>query len=128
MRTTTHIDNNDDVIDSRQVIDRIEELELIREAMPNAVEDWPGADEAEELATLQALADEASQYSEDWQYGVSLIRRSAWVEVCKMLLEDCGGIPKDLPHYVVIDWEATAENMEADYTSVDFGGVEYLIR
>ena len=41
---------------------------------------------------------------------------------------DIGDLPKDLPAYIVIDWDKTANNIEADYTTVDYDGVEYLIR
>ena len=125
---TTTIDNRDDLIDSREVIERIEELEEARQNIADATENWPGSDEAEELTTLEALANEASQYSDDWAYGSTLIRRSYFVEYCKEMLEDCGELPKDLPSYIEVDWQATARNLEADYTTVDFDGVEYLIR
>ncbi len=124
----TTIDNYEDLLDSSAIIDRIEQLEEMRKAMPNTLEDWPGTDEAEELVTLQALTNKAAQYSEDWQHGATLIRRSYFVDYCKDLLDDCGELPKDLPGYVVIDWASTARNLEADYTPVDFGGVEYLVR
>ena len=32
------------------------------------------------------------------------------------LLESCGDIPKDLPSYVVIDWEATARTIMYDFS------------
>lgn len=32
------------------------------------------------------------------------------------LLEDCCGIPKDLPPYVHIDWERTAHDVMMDYS------------
>jgi antirestriction protein len=35
------------------------------------------------------------------------------------LLEDCGDIPKDMPSYIVIDWEATARNIMFDFYEVD---------
>jgi antirestriction protein len=33
------------------------------------------------------------------------------------LLESCGDIPKELPSYIVIDWEATARTIMYDYSS-----------
>ena len=57
-----------------------------------------------------------------------MIHRDYWVEYCQQLLEDIGYMPKDLPSWIVIDREATADNMEADYHVVDFGGEDYLIR
>lgn len=35
------------------------------------------------------------------------------------LLEDTGDLPKDLPHYIHIDWESTARDMMIDYTESD---------
>jgi antirestriction protein len=37
-------------------------------------------------------------------------------DFAQQLLEDCGEIPKDLPSYVVIDWEATARQIMWDYS------------
>jgi hypothetical protein len=50
------------------------------------------------------------------------------VDYCQELLEDIGDIPKGLPGYIVIDWEATAENLKADYSTVDFDGQTYYYR
>lgn len=113
--------NKDDVIDSRDVIARIDELE-------NAIEH--GQDESgdvEELKILKVIATECESYS-DWKYGETLIRDSYFTKYMKEMLEDCGTLPKDLPSYIVIDWEDTADNLKADYTSVDFDGAEYWIR
>lgn len=133
---TTQLDNTQDVIDSRDVIARIEELRSEREEYQERdrtqplTESWAQAnpDEASELAALESLAEEAEGYAADWQYGETLIRDSYFVEYCQELLEDCGDLPKDLPHYIEIDWEATARNIRMDYASVDFGGVTYWIR
>ena len=37
-------------------------------------------------------------------------------EFVRELLESCGDIPKDLPAYIHIDWEATARDIMMDYT------------
>jgi hypothetical protein len=124
--STREISNSDDVIDSRDVIARIAELEDI--VPPAEEDDGTFNDERAELAALKALADEAEGYAPDWQYGETLIRRSYFVEYVEELCEDCGYLPKDLPSWIVIDWDATARNVEVDYTSVDFDGVEYLVR
>jgi hypothetical protein len=81
-----------------------------------------------ELAALESLAEEAEGYADDWKYGAALIRESYWVEYVQELLEDIGDLPKDLPHYIEIDWEKTARNIQVDYTSVDFDGVTYWVR
>ena len=57
-----------------------------------------------------------------------MIRESHWKEYAQELAEDIGGMPKDLPSWVVIDWEATADNLKADYSEVDYDGITYLVR
>lgn len=81
-----------------------------------------------EYKALKDFADEASGLSSDWAHGETLIRYSYWVEYVQELLEDIGNLPKDLPHYIEIDWQATARNIAVDYTTVSFDGVEYYIR
>lgn len=86
------------------------------------------SEELAELATLKALAEEGSDCSAEWDYGATLIRDSYFVEYCKDMLVDIGDLPKNLPHYIEIDWDKTADNLKADYASVDFDGVEYFVR
>lgn len=83
--------------------------------------------EAEELRTLLSLAAEAGDCG-DWKYGATLVRESHFTDYCEELCKDIGDLPKDIPGYLVIDWEATADNLKADYSEVDFAGVDYLIR
>ncbi len=45
-----------------------------------------------------------------------------------MLLEAIGTIPRDLPHWVHIDWEATAREVKVDYSEVSIDGVTYFYR
>lgn len=133
------ISNSEDLIDSRDVIARIEELTSDRDGYvlgapdgseTEAPELWAEneADDAEELAALEALAAEAEGYAPDWEHGATLIRESYFVAYCEEMLKDCGDIPKDVPWYIAIDWETTAENIKVDYTEVDFDGVAYFIR
>ena len=134
---THSISNEDDVIDSRDVIARIEELQ--EEIAQAEGEDFDGskvgglddpvdASDRDELAHLQALAEEASGYAADWEHGEQLIRETYFVEAMRELCVDIGDVPKNIPSYLEIDWEKTAENLKADYTEVDYDGVTYLIR
>lgn len=111
------------VIDSRDVIARIEELETDRDL---ALEDDQDFDE-EELDALIALREQCQDY-EDWQYGATLVSWSYWEEYVRQLCEDIGDIPRNIPDYIVIDWQATADNIAQDYTEVDFDGESYYIR
>ncbi len=137
------VSNSNDVIDSRDVIKRIEELESERADLVTAAEEakaegndedalralqeWD-EDEGEDLKALKSFAEEAEGYCEDWCHGATLIRESYFVAYCQELVEDIGDLPKGMPTYLVIDWDATADNLKADYTEVDFDGATYLVR
>jgi DNA repair exonuclease SbcCD ATPase subunit len=160
------ISNSDDIIDSRDVIKRIEELRDERDSLKSdvdeareeydnakvtserdgtdlladgelgdalkeaedALREWDESDEATELKALEALQEEAEGYAPDWQHGATLIRDSHFTEYTEELLKDIGDLPRDLPHYIAIDWEKTAENIQVDYTSVEFDGETYWVR
>lgn len=117
------ISNSDDLIDSRDVIARIEEL------TDAAAESELDAEQTDELVALQSLADEASGYAADWEHGETLIRDSYFKEYAQELAEDIGAINADAtwPNNC-IDWDQAADELKQDYTSVTFDGVEYWIR
>lgn len=111
----------DDVIDSRDIVEAIEELELR--------EDELDADETELLGTLRELVEEIEGYSGDkCADGVTLIAEDHFIEYVKEMLEDCGEIPRNLPSYIEIDWDKTAENIRVDYTEVEIDGSAYWFR
>ena len=58
MNTTN---NTQDVIDSRDIIERIEELESIEREMDK--------EEHGELMSLKALSEQCEDYSDDWEHG-----------------------------------------------------------
>lgn len=155
--------NMDDVIDSRDVIARIEELQDERAALVEAIEsaqaDYdaikatdPDADrdtqldalhvaradlvewdddgyDAEELAALKALAEEAEGCASDWHHGETLIRDSHFRDYAMELAEDIGAIPADATWpCTCIDWDQAARELQMDYSAVDFDGVTYWIR
>lgn len=151
MPRTREISNMDDVIDSRDVIARIEELEGEREALANELEllesertdetdttkllkldekqlaaekalvEWDQSSESDELKALQALADEAEGYSPDWKYGVTLIRDSYFEEYAMELAEEIGAIPDNL------QWPCTCIDWEqaARELQMDYTAVEF---
>ena len=125
------ISNTHDIIDSRDVIERIDELES--QAM-NA-EDEPGEgwelddDEKEELKVLKKFAEEAEGYSPDWNYGATLIHEDHFTEYAKRLAEDIGAVgAEDRWPGNHVDWEAAANELLIDYTAVEFDGVTYYVR
>jgi hypothetical protein len=144
--TTTQVDLTADTIDVRDIIARVEELESARDdfTAPNrdgyqthigADEIWTAAnpDDAAELAALRAILDQLKGYGgdEEWRgdwYPVTLISERTFEDHARELLEECGTIPRDLPWYVAIDWETTAQHIQGDYTSVEIDGTTYWYR
>ena len=118
-KRTYPISNTDDMIDSRNVIDRIEALQASTDL---------DEDETEELAALQALAAECSH--PDWKDGVALISEGYFVTYAHDLAEDIGGEIFRGNGWPVchIDWDAAADSLRQDYTRVDFAGQTYWMR
>jgi hypothetical protein len=117
--STIAFDKYSDIIDSRDIIARIDELTAQEE-----LDD----EERAELDILESLADEASG-SPDWQYGETLIRDTYFRDYAQELAQDCGMIPDDLRWpCTCIDWEQAARELQIDYFSVDFDGVTFWIR
>ena len=152
MRRT--ISNSDNVIDSRDVIARIDELTDERDNhtpqcvtcgcedtcdtenhephdfVPEPSTLW-GAEypeDEQELADLIALQDEADG-SPDWQHGETLIRDSYFEDYARELAEDCGML-KDADTWPgrCIDWGRAAGELQQDYMSADYDGITYWIR
>jgi hypothetical protein len=142
---------NSGIIDTRDLQERLEELEAKRDAIDEAIEQRdeteadetasPEAfekaveelekleadfdeDEQKELAELESLSEEIS----DWKDGATMIPESEFVDYCMELLEDIGDLPKDLPGYIAIDWDKTADNLRVDYSEVKYQGTTYLVR
>ena len=134
MTTTTAITNTDDIIDSRDVIARIEALtEEFTVDLEDAddVKRMSGFDQDEvaELATLLVLQSEAEGYAPDWRHGTTLINEDHFVEYAKELASDISGVNdrQDWP-FCHIDWDAAADALKIDYTVVDFDGQTYFVR
>jgi antirestriction protein len=149
--------NSDDIIDSRDVIERLADLgswndcQVCGEKVDLGKTRWihshsddihcgtgDGAtatptilneDECAEMHALRKLAEEASGYAADWEYGETLIRDSYFVTYAQEMAEEIGAVNPDAgwPNSY-IDWERAAEALQMDYTSVDFDGVTYWIR
>ena len=105
------------VVNSLDIINRIEELECGTNV----------PDEIAELAALKAFVSK-HDYVEEWNYGAEFIAEEYFTEYVKDMLEGCGTIPRDLPDYIAIDWEETADNLKCDYVDAEFNGVTYYVR
>jgi hypothetical protein len=84
---------------------------------------------ADEYNSIREI-DELESYisSREFDYGLTLIPEDDFEEYAEDLITDCGYISKDLPGWIEIDWEATANNIKVDYGEVDFRGETYLFR
>lgn len=146
------LDDGGDVIDSRDIIARLEELtdtlqaecdSDFKEANPDSETDsgdlaaWldgeraKGCDsehesEIEEYDKLTAICEEGEQEFPDWTHGEGLVRDSYFEEYAEELADDIGAIDKKagwpLTH---IDWKAAADALKQDYTSIEIDGETY---
>jgi hypothetical protein len=141
----TPITNTQDVIDSRDVIERIAELE--GEASRRYDDEHPegiswgeiadsqaegyGLEEEElaELFALRALAVQGADYCADWEYGEALIHDAYFVTYAQELADDIGAIKSDAGWPLTyIDWVSAADALKMDYTALDFDGATYWAR
>jgi len=110
-----------DVIDSRDLIALLEELE--------AMDDEPDALDDDELETRDEIRELAEQGITDWIYGATLIRDDYFERYAQEVASDIGAIDKEagwpLAH---IDWEAAADALKRYYMQVSYLGVDYWAR
>lgn len=130
-RTLEDLAGND-VIDSRDLIARLEELnELDQTWNPEDEhpEDPMTDDEREELNALRAICDEGESSISDWFSGVALIRDSYFTEYAQELADDIGAINRDAQWPLdCIDWDRAAEALKQDYGTVEIEGYTYYGR
>lgn len=148
--------NGDDTIDSRELAELLTEMAEDRAALVDALEEavdvvgvaledatqenydaveaaqaeldaWDN-EHGEEYKALEEFCNEAEQYCDDWHHGVQLIEDGHWTEYAEQLTHDIGALSRDIPDWVVIDWEQTAENLKSDYTAVGWGAYTYWVR
>lgn len=128
----TNLDNKQDIIDVRDIIARVEELEdtVSQEDIDNLIE----SDDATELVCLRELLGDLAgnggedQWRGDW-YPVTLVRDSYFKEYVQELADDVGAINgyAKWPNNC-IDWDKAARELQMDYSSVEYDGVTYWFR
>lgn len=131
----TDITSGDDIIDVRDITDRVEELRDERDDDANANE-WAHEDQdgPAELRRLEALLDDIRGYGGDHQwegdwYPLTLIHDSYFETYAQELASDCDMIKRDAtwPNNC-IDWTRAARELQQDYSPVEFEGVTYWYR
>lgn len=111
--TTTYAGTADRYLDSRDLIEYAAD-ETNREEDPDT------------CAAIDALAGERI---EDWEYGAHFIREDCFTEYAQELADDIGAV--DDSHgwpLSYIDWDAAADALKMDYTSVEYLGHTYYVR
>lgn len=95
-----------------------------QDVLKSAEQDF-GTDEAEELAELEELESEIS----DFMHGATMVPEVYFEDYARELAEDCC----DLSHadswpFTCIDWKQAAKELAMDYTEVTYQGDTYLVR
>lgn len=114
-----------DILNSRNLIKRQEELQAERDALVQALAEWD-AEYMEELSAIDSLGTAGIS---DWQFGATLINDDDFTEYAQDLAEDIGAINKDAGWPTgYIDWSAAADALKSDYTAVEFLGNTFWVR
>jgi hypothetical protein len=118
------ITNYTSVIDSRDIIERIAELEAIEGALD--------LDDHQELLSLADLNAQGKTLP-DWEYGVTLIHDAYWVDYAEQYAEDTCPSPgarvlSEQWPFTHIDWDRAAADLQVDYTQLEFDGQIYWAR
>ena len=83
---------------------------------------------SKEFAELESLKEEIESNSDEgFEYGIQLIHENYIDDYLDEMLEDCDYIPKDLPHWIKIDWQATYDNMKEDYNEIELNGNTFYV-
>ena len=125
----TQIDYTADRLDSRDLLDRLEELEATQDEIGFQRDD-SGDDMQAELDMLRALRDETEGYADDsWRDGVFFVANWDWKNYAQELADEMGAIPKEYSWPAsYIDWDAAARDLRMDYTSCEIDGNTYWYR
>lgn len=116
-----------DIEDEDLSDDEVDDLRERLEEMTTECCDLAEKYDQEADSDLNELTTMENEVSE-WDDGATLIAEEYWVEYVEDMLKDCGDLPQDIPHYIAIDWEQTAENIKEDYSYVEYQGTTYFYR
>lgn len=114
---------NDDTLDSRDIEERIVELENDN----NLAEE-----EKEELKELLSIKEECENYG--WEHGISFISDYYWQDYCEEFAYECGYMDdfrsnnSHNPLTYCVDWEKWASEMKYDYSSITINNRDYYWR
>lgn len=139
------------ILDTRDLNKRLNELEDEREDLEDAItilkDELKGCDPDEKedyennvTDAIEALQEWDDEYKEEldelytmrdeipeWRHGETLIAEEDFVEYAEQLADDLYGIQNHWP-FDHIDWDAAAEALKVDYSTIDYQGTTYLYR
>lgn len=126
-------DMNQDYFDSRDMVERIEELEALEDLFldPESSEE----DKAEwtreldnELGQLREFADSVG--NPEWIHGMTFIAEHHFEDYAQELCTDLGYLTGDLPGFISsnINWEGVADDLRVDYSEYELDGNTYYAR
>ncbi|WP_439132419.1 hypothetical protein [Polaribacter sp.] len=105
-----------------EITESYEDIKQDKEEITSFIDLWNT--EIEEIEEINEIENDCSEF----YYGETLINENYFEEYVKDLLTDCGYISKDFPHWVEIDWNSTAENVQQDYSQCDYQGETFYFR
>lgn len=85
----------------------------------------------DELTGLEEEAEDIFELRSDcnnYARGDTLINEDYWVEYVQQMAEDIDGIDTSNWPYNRIDWEAAAEDLRMDYTTITWRGQDFYVR
>lgn len=121
------ISTGDDVIDSRDIQKRINELaDMLAGIDDENRQNYVG--EIVELMVWDALKEETE--GAGWEYGIAFIREGYMEDYARETAEDIYGKELSESHwpFTCIDWEQATEEFKMDYSSIEIYGVDYWYR
>ena len=95
----------------------VEEMELRVKEKAEEIDDWKGDN--------QERFDDLKQLFTCIEDDCTLILEDDFQEYVKEMADDVVG---NIPSWIVVDWKATASDVQMDYTAVEFDGETWLVR
>jgi len=143
----------DNIIDSRHIIARLEELEdeydALKDSLRDIVEDGSHTQEeiddlksdidgfetdyGDELKLLNEVCKAGNNYS-DWDYGETLIHEDYFTQYTEELIEETCEMPDEFNSstwpfkHMKIDYDEAADELKQDYGTIEADGNTYYIR
>lgn len=142
---------SDDIIDSSEITQRLEELTDEQADLASDITDADDNEDAaalaeaearlaawekenlEELNALREICKQGEDYG-DWSHGDALILDSYFTKYIEELIDDCYEMPKGFDsgawpwRHMKIDYEAAADEAKSDYVEIECNGHTYYFR